>query len=230
MNDKTQIACAASGIGFALFYVLGWWIIGGFVPPHAPLMGAEELAESYLRNTGTIRFGLLLAMIGSGMMIPFSAVIAVQIRRTEGRFPVLAYSELVAGAVGTVILLIPTVLWTAAAFRPERNPELILLLNDFAWLFLIMTFPPFFVLFVSIGLAILSDEREPPLFARWSGYFNIWLAVLAIPGGLITFFKTGPFAWNGLLAFWVPIGVFVAWFFVMFFVLLKAIRTPPGEA
>ena len=44
------------------------------------------------------------------------------------------------------------------------------------------------------------------------------------PGGLITFFKTGPFAWNGLLAFWVPLVIFFVWFLVMFVALLKTIR------
>ena len=230
MNSKTQLACAACGIGFVFFYVVGWWFIAGFVPPHPPHAGAAEVAEIYSQNTGSIRFGILMAMIGSGMVIPFVAVIAIQMRRIEGDFPVLAATQLAAGTVGTVILLVPTVLWAAAAFRPERSPELILLLNDFAWLFLIMTFPSFFVQFVSIGLAILSNGREPPLFPRWVGYFNIWLAVLAVPGGLVTFFKSGPFAWNGLLAFWVPIGVFVAWFILMFFVLAKAIRTRTEEA
>jgi hypothetical protein len=30
---------------------------------------------------------------------------------------------------------------------------------------------------------------------------NVAIALLFAPGGLITFFKSGPFAWNGLLAF-----------------------------
>lgn len=225
MNTNIQIACAASGVGAILFYVVGWWFIAGFVPPLSPLTGAAEVASFYNQNTGTIRFGILLAMIGSGMVLPFMAVIAVQIRRIESGTPILTYTVLAAGVVGAIILLVPTVLWTVAAFRPERSPELILLLNDFAWFLLVMTFPSFFVQFVAIGLAILSDKQVPPLFSRWVGYFNVWLAVLAIPGGLITFFKTGPFAWNGLLAFWVPVGIFVVWFFIMFYVLLGAIRT-----
>ena len=75
-----------------------------------------------------------------------------------------------------------------------------------------------------MGLAIVSDNHERPVFARWLGYFNIWVAILFLPGGLITFFKSGPFAWNGLLAFWLPLTVFFLWYIVMFFALLKAIR------
>lgn len=192
-------------------------------------MGAEALAAAYAANTGAIRFGLLLAMVSAALAIPFVAVIATQMRRIEGAFPVLTFTELVAGAVAVVILLVPTVMWTAAAYRPERAPEVIQGLNDFAWLFLLMTFAPFFVQLVSIGLAVLTDRRSPPLFARWVGYFNVWVAVLFMPGALITFFKTGPFAWNGLLAFWMPLSVFLLWFVVMFVVLVKAIRTPDAE-
>jgi len=62
------------------------------------------------------------------------------------------------------------------------------------------------------------------------GYFNIWVALLFAPGGLITFFKTGPFAWSGLLAFYVAGTVFAAWFFVMVTMLVKAIDQQAQEA
>lgn len=226
MSNKVQIASAACGPAFAVLFTIGWWFIAGFVPPHAPLMSAAEVATAYSENTGGIRFGMLLAMFSASLTIPFAAVIAVQLRRIEGRSSVLAYTELAAGAVAVWILIIPAILWTAAAFRPDRDPQIILLLNDVGWLFLLMTFAPLLVQLVSIGIGVLSDPRESPLFARWVGYFNIWVAILFIPGGMITFFKTGPFAWDGLIAFWIPLGVFVAWFIVMFFVLVKAIRTP----
>ena len=230
MNTKTQIFCAACGIAFVILLTVGWWVIAGFVPPPSPELSASEIADFYRQNTGTIRFGILLAMFSMSLTLPWIAVIAVQMRRTEGEFPVLTYTQLVAGAATLAILLIPTLLWTTAAFRPERSPELILLLNDFAWLLLVMTFSPFTVQLIAIGLAIISDKNKPPVFARWVGYFNLWVAILFIPGALVTFFKSGPFAWNGLLAFWLPLTVFFAWYLVMFPALLKAIRQSPRPA
>ncbi len=224
MNTKTQLFCAWCGIGFVVLFTLGWWIIASYVPPMSPMLTDEEVSSFYQGNTGAIRFGLMLTMISAGLTAPWVAVIAAQMKRIEGDIPVLTYAQLVAGAVGIVILLLPPVIWTVAAFRPDRDVELIRLLNDLAWLMFIMTFSPAFIQNLVIGLAIFSDKNKTPIFPRWLGYFNIWVAILFIPGGLITFFKAGPFAWNGLLAFWVPLLIFFAWFFVMFLALLKTIK------
>ena len=225
MNRRSQIVCALCGPAFAVIFTTGWWFVAGFVPPHDPELGDAAIAALYQQNTGAIRFGILMAMISSALVIPFGAVIAIQVRRIEGDgAPILSTVELMAATVTSVILLITTVLWAGAAFRPERAPEVILAYNDFAWILLLMTFSPFLVQFTAIGFALLSDHRDRPLFPRWVGYFNFWLALLAVPGGLIVFFKSGPFAWNGLLAFWLPIIVFVVWFFVMALFLIRAIR------
>ena len=40
---------------------------------------------------------------------------------------------------------------------------------------------------------------------------------------VIPFFKIGPFAWNGLVGFWIPATVFGLWMLVMWWVTLKAI-------
>lgn len=225
MNKRSQIVCALCGPAFAIVFTTGWWFIAGFVPPHAPGLDDAAIAAFYQQNTLSIRFGILIAMISSVLVIPFGAVIAIQMRRIEGNeAPILSVVALMAATVTSVIFLVTTVVWTAAAFRPERAAEVIVAYNDFAWILLLMTFSPFLVQFTAIGFAFLNDRRDPPLFPRWAGYFNFWLALLAAPGGLITFFKSGPFAWNGLLAFWVPIVAFVAWFFVMAPLLIRAIQ------
>lgn len=227
VNTNIQIACAWCGIAFVVLLTLGWIVIAGLVPLPSPSLGADEIAQFYQQNTGRIRFGALLSMFSMALTAPWIAVISVQLKRIEGDAPIMTYTQLVAGAATVVILTMPTIMWTLAAFRPERDPQLIYLVSDFSWLALIMTFPPFFIQLLAVGTAILSDRSATPVFPRWAGYFNVWVAILFIPGGLITFFKGGPFAWNGLLAFWMPLTVFFLWYLVMFRLLLAAIRQAP---
>ena len=39
----------------------------------------------------------------------------------------------------------------------------------------------------------------------------------------ILFFKEGPFAWNGILGWWVGATTFCVWYFVAFYVMRKAV-------
>ena len=67
------------------------------------------------------------------------------------------------------------------------------------------------------------------MLPRWLAYFNLWVAFLFVPGGLILFFKTGPFAWNGVFTFWLPLSIFSLWFIVMFVALRKSIANQAAE-
>ena len=48
--------------------------------------------------------------------------------------------------------------------------------------------------------------------------------IIFLPGVLIPFFKHGILAWNGLLAFWIPVAVFTAWMIVLSVMLFGAIK------
>jgi hypothetical protein len=115
-----------------------------------------------------------------------------------------------------------------ASFRPERDPQLTQTLNDLAWIPFIMVFPPVMIQALSIAVAILN-KPDQDVFPRWLAYFNVWCAVLFLPAVLIPFFKRGPFAWHGLLEFWLAAVVFFGWFAVMTVGLLGAIKRQ-GEA
>jgi hypothetical protein len=119
--------------------------------------------------------------------------------------------------------MIPLLLWATAAFRPERSPELTLMLNDMGWIAFLWPVPVFFLQVVFTGLGILSDRNPQLILPRWSGFFCLWCAVMFLPGCLLIFFQIGPFAWNGLLTFWLGATVFFTWYVVMSMVIRKSI-------
>jgi hypothetical protein len=80
-------------------------------------------------------------------------------------------------------------------------------------------------LFIPFGIAILRDRGALPLFPRWLGFFNFWIALLILPALLLPFFKSRPFAYNGIVALYLPFGAFFIWMVVMTFGLMRAIRT-----
>lgn len=136
----------------------------------------------------------------------------------------LAYIQIAMGAVQVLFGLLPCFIWAALAFRPEaHNPDTMQVLNDVAWLTFVGGFSPPLLQSLCIALVILRDPRRQPILPRWSGYFNLWCAILFGPGGIVLLAHSGPFAWNGLLAFWIPATAFGTWYFVMFYVLRRAI-------
>ena len=231
MNTKSQKMCLWAGVLCPVFLFAGLWPAAGFFPPHLPTASAEEIAAIYRQNATGIRVGMFLMMIGGALLAPIVAVISAQMRRIENsRTPVLSYLQLATGSPITLILIIGAMIWSWASFRPDRPPELTLLINDLGWIFFVMPFTLGSIQNLAIGFAIIFDKNRQPVFDRWVGYFNLWMAVFIVPAGLVVMFKTGPFAWNGLLAFWVPASVFFLWFFVMTLALFKAIRQQEAES
>jgi hypothetical protein len=87
-----------------------------------------------------------------------------------------------------------------------------------------MNGPPAIAQAVSFGTAVLGDKSDRPAFPRWLGFYNFWVAFCFLPACILVYFKTGPFAWNGLLSFWLAATVFGTYFIVMGVMFIKAAR------
>jgi hypothetical protein len=204
--------------------MIGFGPLCGWLPPPSPHDSAEKIAAMYEDRTNLIRLGLICFMLAGALLGPFVAAISAQMRRIEGGGGVLGHTQLGMGMLGVLLFILPSFLMQAAAFRPGRDPQLTQLLNDAAFLPFIGAFGPAVIQNISIALAAFKDT-EQRVFPRWLGYYNIWVALLFLPAALMYFFKTGPFAWDGVFVFWLPLTVFGSWFFVMFWVVRKAILT-----
>jgi hypothetical protein len=114
-------------------------------------------------------------------------------------------------------------MWLTIAYRTGHASDSVGILNDFAWISWIVSWPFFFVQATALGLCILM--RPTVVFPRWLGYLSIWFALSMFPASLIVFFYSGPFAWNGLFGLYLPLGLFALWYNAVSFYLLKAVRS-----
>lgn len=228
MNKSIQTALVWCGPLFVVVFFSGL-LISGFFPPIPPDHSAAEVANQYRTQAGRIRTGCLIMLIATGFIVPFAAVISTQMARAEGRWTPLAWVQLACGSILVLAIAIPVLLWSAAAFRPDRDPADIQLLNDMGWFPFIMNWPFTFAQVIAIAVAILADKRPVPVYPRWIGYYLIWTAVAFTPASLLTYFKTGPFAWNGLLSFWLAAVFFGGLFIVMTWGTLRAVRMQFAE-
>lgn len=223
MKYKSQMLACYSGFIFMIFWTIGWFLVGKFILPHDPAWSASQVASHYESYAVSIRFGLIISLWSAAFLMPFTALISAQMARIEGQFPVWSYTVLGIGAANVLTFTFPVMFWAVAAFRPERADELVMLINDLGWICFVGMTSPFLLLPVAIAIVGFMDESDEPVFPRWACFYNLGSALLLIPGGIITFFHEGHFAWNGVMGFWLPVVDFFTWFIVMFVLLRKAL-------
>jgi hypothetical protein len=218
-------ACLWAGPLLSVLFFIGLIPLMGFVPPMHPTDSAATVARIYIDDTDSIRVGTWFLMVGVGLIAPWGVGIAVLTRRIPGVSPVYTSLQLVCIAIGVMIGIGFPLCWAVASYRPgDVDPDIVRMLTDFGWFFFLFDWPPFCIWFVAVALAIFSDSSEDPLFPRWTAYLSIWVCLLSVPAGLMLFFKTGAFAYNGLIAMYVPLAVFFIWVVVMTWAGLRALR------
>lgn len=230
-QDGLKLRMFATYCGLAyLVLVFGGMLLAGFLPPPSPSEPSNQIAAMFTGDELRIRLGMLAIMWGALAFIPFAAVIAHYMSRIEGGFGVLSLSALLGGVGNMVLTFYPGIWWLAAAFRPDRNPEIVYVLNDACWIQLIGGVSMYDALPISMAVAIFLDRSSTPVFPRWAGFAFVFLTLTIMPDQALFFFHAGPFAWNGLLSFWMPVIAFGVWFIVSFIILRKAVlqdRTSP---
>lgn len=225
MNHRMQLLCTWGAPVTVVFDLLGWLIAGIIPRPPSASDTPEQIVAWYAGNPTAVRAGLLIALLGVCGVGPLMAVISTQMMRIEGRRPVLSLLQLAAGVVTWVMLFIPMLIMNVAAFRLDRSPEITVTLTDLAWILFVTPIGPFIAQNLAIALAVLNDKTTPPVFPRWVGYANLWVALLFCPASAAYFFKSGPLAWQGIFAFWLGLLMYTIWAAIMFVTLRRTIRT-----
>ncbi|MCV7423121.1 hypothetical protein H7K45_21440 [Mycobacterium yunnanensis] len=198
------------------------------MPPRRPDIAPDQVAAFFEEHSLGIKVGFGLLMVVAGFVGTANGLIAYQIRRMSVH-PAFSYAFIATLAVGST----PGFLWGAFAFltavlRPNRSPEMLTVLYDMAFLSYIGSLGCFAAAWAVLGAAILLDKNK--VYPKWFGYATIWQIVTEFIAGVVFNFHAGPFAWNGLVAFYVNTVVYVFWQVCQFYVLFKAIQWQNMEA
>ena len=224
MKSGTMKFCTYMGAFAGTLLFVGVWPLAHLFPPLAPAMPSAEVAAYYRDHQIGILVGAICIMTSSVLFFPFLAAIAVFMKKIEGPVSPWTYAFIMIVAYGFVTVFFSGLFFTAAAYRPEFPDDTIHSLSDLGFFLFVMPAVPAFVQNAVTGICILGDRRRVPILPRWAGYMNLWTGVLLLPGCVVGLFKVGPFAWNGVLAFWMPAVVFGIWFNAMIFAMLGAIK------
>jgi hypothetical protein len=229
MHVKIEKAAAWLGLAMLGAFLVMFWFIAGVIPPMDPGDTAEQIAAIYAENELRIRIGLALMILFAFLFAPFFALLSRQVRRIEGYWGVMSLTQILLSVTFPFGFSLCAIFAVTAAYRPDRNPDVTQALNDIFWFIFVGLVGPLITQVVILAFCVFIDRREVPSFPRWYGYFNIWYAILGVPGGAVFLFKEGPLAWNGMFAFWIPLTVFSIWMVVTTVMLSKAVDVEATE-
>ena len=226
MTNNSRLIGVWSAVAFFVLWAVGYMAFAQWVPPISPSLTAPQVAQLFQERSVPIRVGMVLMSLGAVFYLPWTVTLSSLIKEIEEKSFSLAATQLAAGIVSMMTFFLPAFVWAGAAFRPGRNPEITQALSDLGWLLFITPIAPFMMQYIILGFAILSDKRPRPAFPRWGAYLQFWVSLSFVPAVIAFFAKNGPFAWNGLLVWWIPLASFTGWFVLMIILARKAVLMP----
>ena len=162
------------------------------------------------------------------MLLPLFMVIVVQMKRMATQSHVFAYCYLTAAVSGATLFALADIFFLTAAFRPGRNPELVMLLNDMAWIIFIAPVGALVAMNLILAAASLSTTDPVRCSRAGSGYYSAGHRACHGPAVGAAIFRSGPLAWDGAVSFWLRNGSFALFVLVMFFVLRGVLHRRPS--
>ena len=213
----------------AVMWIAAFLLFPGFVPPMSPKASATEVAAFYSQNLARVRYSMILFNWFCVALIPILMLIVERMRGMAHRTPVMRYCVIGVAGAAPIAFLTSTIFWLIAAFRPDRAPDLTLLLNDLAWITFTCGVPFLIALCLFVALSIGYDDQSRPVFPRWVAWFNVAIAIVLVPAGFAGLTLSGPFAWNGFVSFWVRNVAIALWIVVMAVVLKQSMDRDRAE-
>ena len=194
---------------FYNLYGLLFFVITRTQPPPNPSLPPAAIALWFDDRHHGLLVGFAIVFIIGGATAIMNATLAYTMwRMSVSR--AFAYSYLVIYALATLPgMLIMGVVCTVGAMRPDRDPEIISWLYEFAFLSFEGTMGVFLIGSLVWMVAVLLDRNR--VFPKWFAYLSLCNALTEVVVAPAWIFKSGVFAWDGTIAWWINMGVFITY-------------------
>jgi hypothetical protein len=223
-NVRTQsIALWVTAVSMAVM-VVAYAVNPSFWPPLSPQLPADAVAEFYRHNAAWIRFSMVTFNLCGIMLLPLFCVVTVQIKRMAAQSQAFAYCYLMATVSGATIFALSSIFFATATYRPERDADLVQVLNDIGWIVFVAPVGMALIQNLMLALAIYFDDRARPVYPRWVAHFVLVVALAMAPAAFSVTVTSGPFAWNGAISFWLRNLAYGTYLLVMLVVTWQAVH------
>lgn len=195
------------------------------MPPRSPSSDLPEIVA--FMQSQNLLIACVILVLSLGLSAVGNACYLVQMRRMSVS-PAFRYAFMAGSIFGAIVgCLFPMFCFGLGAFRPGYSPEILAMLYDFGYLSFIGSTGCFCLNWAMLALSILLDKNK--ILPRWLGYYTVWQVASEFFVSTAWSAKTGPFAWDGLLAFWFDMVIYVPWQFIVYFCVYQAIKKQPEE-
>ncbi|WP_198043594.1 hypothetical protein [Ketobacter nezhaii] len=203
-----------------IFVPLSW-----MMPPRSPNNELAQIVEFMQSQNLLIATTLLILSIGLAAVA--NACYAIQMRRMSVS-PAFRIAFIMGSVAGCIVgCLFPMFCFGLGAFRPDYDPKILAMLYDFGYLSFIGSLGCFCIMWSMLGLAIILDKNR--ILPKWLGYYTVWQYMTELFAATVWIAKTGPFAWDGVMAFWFNMVLYVPWQIIIYYQIFLAIKNQPDS-
>lgn len=209
-------------------FFIGFFVMWGLVARNFPPMPASTEPQAMWQrdhdHRTAIMLGMSVCMVLAACYMTFGAAVSRVMRRIEGPEGMLSNLEMMGATITYCPIVIACGIWLTSALQIDTlSPDMVQTMYYLAWMIIDLAYFVTSWQIIAAALVFLRDRRERKLVPAWVSGWGMVTVATFFPVSLIPFFKTGPFAFNGLFNFWIAFCTWYIWIVSMSFFIIRAV-------
>ncbi len=221
---RHQLLAVWCGPLFAVLTLIGFIGLAHFWAPAPADLSPEEMTKFFVEDHRSgILLGCSIYLAACCLLIVWAAELAVLTWKIEGDAPLWTLVQFMGGVGIAIVVILDCSFWISAAYRPAAHPDIVVAMNDAAWMGFLLGWPLLTMEMIANAMIALADPRPTPLIPHAVSKASLAGAVALVTAGGPAFTQSGAFAYHGLLGFYVPMLIWGSWMLSHSWYMRKAI-------